>query len=132
MIEQTHFKGWRNCWRMSNGEIESIVSADVGPRVISLGFAGGQNLFKNFEAEMGKGGEAAWMSRGGSRIWIGPEDPVATYAPDNLPVTVEIQRNTLIASAPVQEPVRVQKQMIVTLPDQGSPSKSSIAFATPA
>ena len=93
------------------------MTADVGPRVIYLAVPpGGGNLFKNFEDQMGKCGEDRWMIRGGSRIWIGPEDRVASYAPDNAPVAVEIRNNALIATAPVEESVRLQKQMVVRIP----------------
>jgi hypothetical protein len=47
-VEKTEYKGWPNCYRVSNGEIELIVTGDVGPRIIRFGFVGGQNLFKEF------------------------------------------------------------------------------------
>src|SRR3954454_14995768 len=74
-IEPTQYRGWPNCWRVANGEVELIVTADVGPRVIRYGFPGGQNLLKNYDAQMGGTGEPEWMIRGGSRLWIAPEDP---------------------------------------------------------
>ena len=49
-LEKTEYAGWKNCVRLSNGEIELVVTTDVGPRVIRLGFVGGQNLFKEFKA----------------------------------------------------------------------------------
>ena len=101
------------------GEIELIVTGDVGPRVIYYGFAGGQNVFKNFEDQMEKSGEDAWTIRGGSRIWIGPEDRKASYAPDNAPVEIEIEMAHSL-TAPVEDPVRVQKQMVIQVAGQGS------------
>ncbi|HUP04008.1 MAG TPA: hypothetical protein VMU19_08465 [Bryobacteraceae bacterium] len=112
-IEKTSYKGWDNCWRIATSEIELIVTSDVGPRVISCGFRGGQNLFKNFEDQMGKSGEATWVARGGARLWIGPEDREASYAPDNVPVDIEIRDGALVATAPVEDGPRVQKQMII-------------------
>ncbi len=114
-IERASYKCWANCWRVSNGIIELIVTADVGPRVIHLGFAGGQNVFKNFPEQMGRSGEPEWMIRGGSRIWIAPEDVRASYAPDNSPVEVGVEGGVLTATAPVEDPVRVQKQMVIRL-----------------
>jgi len=35
-IEQVAWGGWPNCYRLSNNEIDLIVTADVGPRVIRL------------------------------------------------------------------------------------------------
>ncbi len=97
-----------------------MVTADVGPRVIHCGFRNGRNLFKNFEDQMGGTGEPSWMIRGGSRIWIGPEDREASYAPDNAPVEIEVKDGALIATAPVEEGPRVQKQMIVRVDGSGA------------
>jgi hypothetical protein len=119
-IERAEYKGWFNCWRIANGEVELVVTADVGPRVISFGFADAQNLFKNFDEQMGTQGEAAWIGRGGSRIWIAPEDREASYAPDNLPVEIEIKDGALIATAPVEHPVRIQKQMVIRMSETGT------------
>jgi hypothetical protein len=119
-IDRADFAGWENCWRIANGEIELIVTADVGPRVIYFAFAGGPNLLKNFEDQMGRSGEDSWMIRGGSRIWIAPEDRKASYAPDNAPVEIEVRNDELIATAPVEESVRVQKQMVIRVPGKGS------------
>src|ERR1700704_1607612 len=85
-IEKTEYQGWLNCYRVSNGEIELIVTGDVGPRVIRFGFVGGQNLFKEFADQLGRSGEEKFQLRGGDRVWKAPEDPVATWAPDNVPV----------------------------------------------
>src|SRR5664279_6630890 len=94
-IEKTNFQGWANSWRVSNGEVELVVTGDVGPRVMRYGFAGGQNFFKEFAGQLGKTGETDWQPRGGHRVWIAPEDPVKSYAPDNAPVAVSYTHLTL-------------------------------------
>ena len=53
-MEKTEYKGWPNCYRVTNGEIELIVTGDIGPRIIRFGFVGGQNLFKEFADQIGK------------------------------------------------------------------------------
>ena len=45
-IEKTSYAGWPNCYRMTNGEVELIVTTDVGPRVIRYSFVGGQIVVK--------------------------------------------------------------------------------------
>src|SRR6266511_2673918 len=117
-IEKTSFKGWPNSYRVTNGQVELIVTSDVGPRVMFYGFAGGQNLFKEFTEQLGKSGEAEWQARGGHRIWVAPEDRVKTYAPDNGPVKVEIKGDVLIATEPVEQLTGLEKQMIVKLAPQ--------------
>src|SRR4051794_17684898 len=94
-IEKTAWGGWPNCYRITNGEVELIVTTDVGPRVIRYAFVGGQNLFKEFQAQLGKSGEKEWMPRGGHRIWMAPEDVKLTYALDNGPVRASISGSTI-------------------------------------
>src|SRR5882757_10175999 len=90
-VQKTEYKGWKNCYRVSNGEVELIVTADVGPRVIRYGFVGGQNLFKEFKEQLGKSGEKAWQARGGHRLWIAPEAVPESYALDNTPVKAGVK-----------------------------------------
>ena len=88
-VEKLDYRGWPNCYRISNGTVDLIVTTDVGPRVIRYGFVGGQNMFKEFDAQMGRGGEDTWQGRGGHRIWMAPEDRVETYALDNSPIAAK-------------------------------------------
>jgi hypothetical protein len=53
-VEKVEYKGWSNCYRISNGEVELIVTGDVGPRVIRFGFVGGDNILKEFNEQIGK------------------------------------------------------------------------------
>ena len=119
-VEKVEFKGWRNCYRVSNGEIELIVTADVGPRVIRFGFIGGQNVFKEFADQLGKSGEDTFQLRGGDRVWKAPEDPIATWAPDNLPVEITTTANGLIAKAPVEPRTLLQKEIEVRMDASGT------------
>jgi hypothetical protein len=43
-VEKTSYQGWQNCYRVTNGEVELIVTGDIGPRVMRYGFVGGRNL----------------------------------------------------------------------------------------
>src|SRR5713226_1650682 len=90
-IEKINFKGWPNSYRMTNGEVELVVTGDVGPRIIRYGFVGGQNIFKEYADQIGKTGEKEWQIRGGHRLWVGPEDLTRTYALDNGPVEYKEQ-----------------------------------------
>src|SRR5215469_322055 len=89
-IEKINYKGWPNSYRVSNGQVELVITSDIGPRIMRYGFVGGQNLFKEFAESLGKSGEPAWVARGGHRLWASPEDAVRTYAPDNGPVHIRI------------------------------------------
>jgi hypothetical protein len=118
-VEKAEYKGWPNCYRVSNGEVELVVTTDVGPRVIRFGFVGGQNIFKEYPEQMGKSREEKFQGRGGSRVWKAPEDPVATWAPDNVPVTVKATPTGLIATAPVEPLSMLQKEIEVSMDPSG-------------
>jgi hypothetical protein len=120
LIEPTAWNGWAHCWRISNGDIELVVTADVGPRVIWCGAPGGQNVFKTFDAEMGTSGEVEWKIRGGARLWVAPEDRVASYELDNGPVRIDVDGDTLVATAPIEPRAQVQKQMVINVPARGA------------
>lgn len=119
-VEKTEYKGWANCYRVSNGEVELIVTGDVGPRIIRFGFIGGQNLLKEFPEQLGKAGEEKFQLRGGDRIWKAPEDPVATWAPDNVPVEIAVTPTGLVARAPAEPLTKLQKEIEVSLSDSGA------------
>lgn len=118
-VEKIPYAGWPNCYRLSNGEVELIVTSDVGPRIIRYGFEGGQNFFVELEEDLGKTGGDNWRLYGGSRLWVGPEDPVYSYGADNDPVQIEISGSRLTAQAPVEH-TGVQKAIAVELSDEGS------------
>jgi hypothetical protein len=119
-VEKTPYKGWTNCYRVTNGEVELIVTADVGPRIIRFGFVGGQNLFKEFPDQLGKSGEEKFQLRGGDRVWKAPEDPIATWAPDNVPVEIQVIPTGLIAREPVEPLTKLQKEIEVNLSPTGT------------
>ncbi|MGA2593648.1 MAG: hypothetical protein ABSH32_27355 [Bryobacteraceae bacterium] len=119
-IEKTNYKGWPNSYRITNGEVELVVTSDIGPRIMRYGFVGGQNLFKEFPESLGKSGEPAWVARGGHRVWAAPEDAVRTYAPDNGPVHIEIQGDVLEATEPAEPLTGLEKQIVVKLSPSGT------------
>src|SRR5678815_543040 len=87
MLERIDYRGWKNSCRISNGIVEAIVLADVGPRVISYGFCGDENQFHEVDDQHGLCGGNDFRLYGGHRLWIAPEGK-NTYYPDNDPVTV--------------------------------------------
>jgi hypothetical protein len=88
-MEKITFHGWEDCLRLTNGQIELVVTTQVGPRIVRCGFCGGKNLFASMQAEQGGRGEPDFQLRGGHRFWIAPEDMSVTVEPDNGPVAYE-------------------------------------------
>jgi len=120
MIEKAAYGGWPNCYRVSNGEVELLLTSDVGPRVMRFGFVGGQNLFREFEGQMGTSGESEWVPRGGHRVWIAPEDPVKSYAPENEPVSVKVDRDWIEATQPVEPLTGIEKKIAIRMAAAGT------------
>lgn len=88
-MDVIEYRGWKNNLLLTNGDVELVVTLDVGPRVIAYRLPGGFNVMKNYDSMMGGTGEAEWQIRGGHRFWLAPEDLTRTYFPDNRPVSWE-------------------------------------------
>jgi hypothetical protein len=119
-MDKVEYHGWKDNLRLSNGDAELIITLDVGPRIISYRLAGGKNVFKNYPEQLGKSGEKVWQTRGGHRLWVGPEDLTRTYAPDNGPVQHEEQSGGVRLRPAPDTPYGIQKEMTVRLESRGS------------
>lgn len=119
-VEKTEYEGWKNCYRVTNGVVELVVTGDVGPRIIRFGFVGGQNLFKEFPDQVGKSGEEKFQLRGGDRVWKAPEDPIATWAPDNVAVEIQVTPTGVIAREPIEPLTHLQKEIEVNMDSSGT------------
>jgi len=114
-MEKISYGGWDNCFRLSNGKIELIVTADVGPRIIRFGFIDRENMFKEFSEQMGKTESSEWLSFGGHRLWHAPEAQPRTYFPDLDPVHVQEIDNGLILTQKPEPTTGLQKQIEIKI-----------------
>jgi hypothetical protein len=107
-----------NCYRLSNGAAEVVVTTDVGPRIAAYRLAGGENVFRE---RAGTGPKTEWRSYGGHRLWAAPEARPRTYAPDNDPVEyqADASRGAITLTAPVEPLARIQKTIRVVLDAAG-------------
>ncbi|MFO7637637.1 MAG: hypothetical protein R6W96_10070 [Clostridia bacterium] len=118
-IKKVHFCGWENCHLLANGQVGLIVTADVGPRVLSYGFLEKENELCQVWDQMGKTGSGEWLIYGGHRLWHSPEAMPRSYWPDNHPVDVREIENGVEISQPVEMSTLVKKDIRVVL-DPGS------------
>jgi hypothetical protein len=109
--EKLSYQGWPNCYRLSNGIVDLIVTTDVGPRVMRYGFVGQANEFYEVPEMLGQTGGEDWRVYGGHRLWHAPEDPYRTYRPDNSPVQIELLADGMRLTQPVEEGTGIQKQI---------------------
>ncbi len=120
-MEVVEYRGWKNNLLLSNGDVELIVTLDVGPRVICYRLPGDVNVMKIYDSQMGGTGESEWQIRGGHRFWLAPEDLTRTYFPDNRPVKYEeIGAHAARIIAPPEEEYGVQKTMELRLGSKGT------------
>ena len=114
-MEKVPYRGWSNCYRLANSEVELIVTGDVGPRIIRFGFIGDDNEFGEFSEQVGQTGGSEWRVYGGHRLWHSPEDKVRTYHADNGPVKVVEENGTVRVIQPPEATTGIQKEMAITL-----------------
>jgi hypothetical protein len=117
-IRTEDYRGWPDTYRLSNGRIEAAVVTAIGPRIIELKTAGGENVFHVRDREAGGHGEPDWVFRGGWRLWIAPERRETTYALDNAPCRAEVDGTTLRVTGPPQPAAGIQKVIEVSLDPQ--------------
>jgi hypothetical protein len=119
-VSHGSWKGWDTVYHLTNGEVELRITADVGPRVLEYRFVDGDNVLNVVEDEAGRTGDDEFNIYGGHRFWHAPEQFPRTYFPDNAPVTVEQDANTLQIAPPEEASNSVQKVVEVTLAETGS------------
>ncbi len=123
MTSRISYNGWKNCYLLTNGEMEMVVTADVGPRIARLGFKGGRNMFAEMSGEQGKCGEKKWKLRGGHRFWIAPERKPDTYEPDNACVKVVEIPGGIRTVQQTGVLTGVQKTMDITISSNGNEAR---------
>lgn len=118
-LERRDYAGWVQSWWLNNGEVELVVPAQIGPRVMRYARIGGPNLFHNFAHALGRSGEPVWQNRGGHRLWAAPESP-ASKALDNGPVEVHGEDLWLSIRQPVEPESGLEKEIEIRLAPAGT------------
>ena len=85
-VEKVTYLNLPNCYKLSNGTVEVIVTTDMGPRVIRYGFVGEENVFAELPDAVVKTELGEWKPLGGHRLWSAPEAWPRSYAPDTGPL----------------------------------------------
>ena len=114
-LETIPYGGWKNCLKLTDDEVELVVTLDVGPRIIRLAAPGGQNLFKEFQDQLGKTSGTEWLSFGGHRLWHAPEVFPRTYAPDFEPVEHTWNEQVLKLTQKTEPETGIQKEIEISI-----------------
>jgi len=118
------YGGWPNCIRISNDEIELIVTTDIGPRIVRFGYINQQNFFYLVPGHLGKTGGEEWRIYGGHRLWIAPEAMPGSYNPDNEKVEFEVSDSSIKLVQAKESITGIVKEMEITL----SPHKNEVTI----
>lgn len=119
-VEKINFGGWNNCLKISNGTIDAIATTEVGPRIISYGFADGTNELYVDQSTLGVRKLDSWSTFGGHRLWHSPEDPERTYHIDTDLVDYSIVDNGVILRQAIEQKTGIQKTIEVTMDENGA------------
>jgi hypothetical protein len=112
-MEIIAYGGWDRCARLVSGDVELLVTLEVGPRVIRCGLVGGPNEFCEHPEDMGHKGGGPYRSYGGHRLWVAPEIEAITLQPDNDPVEHTSEGATSIFTSKADR-WHVQKEIRIT------------------
>lgn len=121
-VEKVRYFNQPNCFKLTNGNVDVIVTTDIGPRVIAYRFVGGENILGELSKDtVVKTEFGEWHPWGGHRLWHAPEVMPRTYSPDDSPVDYEIVGNDSIRLTQSVEPAtHIQKEMVVKLESTGT------------
>lgn len=121
-MEKIQFLDFQNCVRLTNGEIEIVVTTDFGPRIIAYNFVGGENVLGVHAAAKVETALGEFKPYGGHRLWIAPENMPNSYAPDNAPIEYfyDENENSIRLVQPIEPVTQTQKEITVALDKQGS------------
>lgn len=104
------------CISLENKVLTLIITKSVGPRILSLQFQGGENLFAeapNFKIKRPDG--QLYHFYGGHRLWHAPEHLQRSYVPDDAPVDVRPKGDGVLVTQPVEAETGLEKSLHVTL-----------------
>ncbi|MEW5976904.1 MAG: hypothetical protein AB1898_13955 [Acidobacteriota bacterium] len=120
-MEKIEFLGLPNCYRLSNGEVDAIVTTDAGPRILRYGFEKQENILAELPDLVMETALGTWRPYGGHRLWHSPEQMPRTYAPDNSPIHHVIQDPYAIRlRQPVEPQTGIEKELEISLASSGT------------
>jgi hypothetical protein len=111
----TKFLG-QDCVYLENQVVNLLVTQSVGPRIISLRFNGGDNLFAELpDYVTDRPDGKSYHFYGGHRLWHAPEAMPRTYSQDDQPVDIAPTSNGLLITQPVDIQTGIEKSIQISL-----------------
>lgn len=106
----------QDCIYLENQALSLLVTQSVGPRIISLCFNGGENLFAELpDFVVPRPDGKSYRFYGGHRLWHAPESMPRTYSPDDEPVEIALTPFSLLATQPLDVQTGIEKSIQIAL-----------------
>lgn len=117
-IEKIPYFNQPNCYKITNGDVEVVVTTDIGPRIIRYAFVGGENMLAELDSKIADAN--SWQPFGGHRLWHAPEVKPRSYAPDNTPIKATlVGEDSIRLNAPAEASTGIEKEILVQLHADG-------------
>jgi hypothetical protein len=101
---------------LENDRIRLRVALNFGPRIMYLAYKDGPNLLADLPDAVNQRPDGEFYHfYGGHRLWLAPEDPIRTYALDNLAVDISRSGSSLLVRKPIEKESGVEKSMRIVL-----------------
>jgi hypothetical protein len=114
-MDTVNFFG-QECVSLENKQIQLLISRSVGPRILSLKFTGGVNVFAELpDFVIDCPGSGTFHVYGGHRLWHSPEIPSRTYLPDDSPVEICPVENGYLVTQDVEAKTGLRKSLEIFL-----------------
>ena len=105
-----------DCVALKNETLDLLVTQSVGPRIISLRFQGGENLFAELpDMSFDSIKDETYHIYGGHRLWHAPESMPRTYIPDDQAVEVTPIQGGLLVTQPIEKQTGIEKSIQISL-----------------
>ncbi|MGI6702070.1 MAG: hypothetical protein ACOX3U_06420 [Christensenellales bacterium] len=119
----SEYKNFGKVYKIRKDNLTVMVTVDIGPRIIYFGDSEYNLLYEDISRQFRKGGEyfdknyfqgAEWLNLGGHRLWKSPED-LASYSPDNTPVTVQERGNAVAFIKQAEKTIGLIKEIEIEI-----------------
>jgi hypothetical protein len=106
----------QECAVLENSELELLIPRTIGPRVSSLRFRKGENLFAELpEFTTNRPDGKPYHFYGGHRLWLTPEDPIYSYGLDDREVEIKETENGLLVKKSMEPETGIEKSLLFAL-----------------
>ena len=118
-LNEITYGDFGQCLQLTNGDVDVVITIDMGPRIVRYSIVGGENEFCE-RPDIVTNPKTGFKLMGGHRLWHSPEHMLRTYEADNRPVRWQETDTGVIVSGSVEPNTGMQKEMEISLEESGT------------